>query len=144
MELQVDGSAGKIGCRAGIILKNPEGLRLQKEVHFNFQTTNNVAEYEALLAGLNLDESLKIRNIIIKTDSQLVANQVQGLYEVKEQNLKDYKEATLKAMNDFDPVKINLVKREYIEEAVLAKLSAAKSSSQEKWNQVSSLASSSV
>lgn len=119
---------------------------MEKAIHFNFQTTNNVAEYEAFLAGLDLARELKIKNLVVNTDdSQLVANQVQGLYDVREQNFKGYKEATISAIIFFDLVKINLLKRDYIEEAdVLAKLGAAKSSATEKWIQVSSLISSSV
>lgn len=89
---------------------------MEQELSLKTQKACNVAEYEAFLAGLDLAKELKIQNLIVSTDSQLVANQVQGLYDVKEQNLKDYKEAALSAIN-FNSVKINLVKRDLIEEA---------------------------
>lgn len=89
---------------------------VEQELSLKTQKACNVAEYEAFLAGLDLAKELKIQNLIVSTDSQLVANQVQGLYDVKEQNLKDYKEAALSAIN-FNSVKINLVKRDLIEEA---------------------------
>lgn len=89
---------------------------VEQELSLKTQKACNVAEYEAFLAGLDLAKELKIQNLIVSADSQLVANQVQGLYDVKEQNLKDYKEAALSAIN-FNSVKINLVKRDLIEEA---------------------------
>lgn len=89
---------------------------MEQELSLKTQKACNVAEYEAFLAGLDLAKELKIQNLIVSADSQLVANQVQGLYDVKEQNLKDYKEAALSAIN-FNSVKINLVKRDLIEEA---------------------------
>lgn len=94
---------------------------------------------------MDLAKELKIRNLVINTDSQLVANQVQGSYEVKEQSLKDYKEAVLSAIQNFDSTKINLVKRDHIEKTdALANLGATKNSSQERWIQVSSLVSPSI
>lgn len=143
--MEVDGSAGKNGCGAGIILISPEGLRLEKSLHFNFKTTNNAVEYEALIVGLDLAKGLKIKSLVINTDSQFVANQIQGSYEVNEQSLKDYREASLRAIGDVSSVRINLVKRKYIEEAdILAKLGAAKNSPQGEWIQVSNLNYSSI
>lgn len=85
--MKVDGSAGKNGCGAGIILKNKEELQLEHVVHYN-----NVAEYKSLVIGLEIAKELGIKNLKVYTDSQLVANQVKGNYEVREQNLKDYKD----------------------------------------------------
>lgn len=76
LEAQVNGSARKNGCGTGVILKNTEGLRLEKTIHFNFQITNNAAEYEAFLADLDLAKELKIKNLVVNTDSLLVDNQV--------------------------------------------------------------------
>lgn len=118
---------------------------MEKVIHFSFQTTNNAAEYETLLASLDLAKELKIKSLVVETDSQLVANQVQGLYEVKEQNLKVYKESAQNAMKFFESIQINLIKRDCIEEEdVLAKLNATRSSNKEKWIHVSSLISPSI
>lgn len=143
--MKVDGSIGKSGCEAGIVLENKEELQLEHVVHFDFQATNNVAEYEALVAGLEIAKELGIKNLKVYTDSQLVANQAKGNYEIKEQNLKDYKELVVKLMKSFKTVKLNLVKREFIEEVdALAKLGAAKSIKHDKWIQVRTLPFSSI
>lgn len=78
--MKVDGSTGKVGCRAGIVLESKEGLRFEHVIDFNFQTTNNVAKYEALITRLELAKDLGIRALEIYIDSQLVANQVEGAY----------------------------------------------------------------
>ncbi|XP_050217341.1 uncharacterized protein LOC126668172 [Mercurialis annua] len=55
-----------------------------------WSTSNNVAEYEALITGLQLCEELNISEVQIYSDSQLVVNQVSGNFEVKEATLKKY------------------------------------------------------
>ena len=53
-------------------------------------TTNNQAEYEAILKGLQLLQEVKTESIEIFGDSQLVINQLIGLYECKDDILKGY------------------------------------------------------
>lgn len=143
--LKVDGAAGKSGCGAGIILQGPEKAQLEYAVHFSFRTTNNEAEYEALLTGLEIAEEIGIRSLVIFTDSQLVVNQVKGKFEINEQKLLKYKELVTKNLKNFKKVELNLVKRNNIEEAdILAKLGAAKSTEQDKWIQVRTLACSAI
>lgn len=138
--LKVDGVAGKNRCGAGIILQRPEKLQLEYAIHFSFRTTNNEAEYEALLAGLEVAEEIGVRSLVIFTDSQLVVSQVKGTFEVNEQKLLDYKELVIKSLKIFREVELNLVKRNSIEEAdMLAKLGTAKNTEQDKWIQVRAL-----
>lgn len=138
--MKVDRSVEKASCGVGIVLKNTEGLQLEHAIHFNFQTTNNVAGYEALLAGLDLAKELGIRTLEIYTDSQLVANQIDGIDETKDQSLKDHKEIETNTIKEFRYVKINLIKKECIEEAdALAKLDATKNTKEDKWVQVRAL-----
>lgn len=138
--MKVDGAAGKASCGAGIMLKNKEGLQIEHAIHFNFQTTNNIAEYEALLAELDLAKELEIRTLEVYTDSQLVANQIEGSYETKDQSLRDYKELATNTIKEFKSVRTNLVKRDYVEDAdVLAKLGATKNIKEDKWVQVRTL-----
>jgi ribonuclease HI len=47
-------------------------------VHLEFKTTNNMAEYEALIFGLNTALSLGVRQLLVKCDSQLIIEQVKG------------------------------------------------------------------
>lgn len=55
----MDGLTGYIGSGARIVLMSPKGHKLNSAVRFGFKATNNVAEYEALLARLRLAKKCK-------------------------------------------------------------------------------------
>ncbi|GKV36367.1 hypothetical protein SLEP1_g44508 [Rubroshorea leprosula] len=80
--LYVDGASSSKGSGAGALLIGPEGYRSEHALKFNFDATNNIAEYEALLLGLQLALELKISAIQIYSDSQLVVNQINSICEV--------------------------------------------------------------
>ena len=67
-----------------IVLRSLEGDHLEYVVHLQFQMTNNEAEYEALLQGLELAKSLGADSVLVLGDSQLVIGQVNEMCEVKE------------------------------------------------------------
>ncbi|XP_022858151.1 uncharacterized protein LOC111379057 [Olea europaea var. sylvestris] len=74
--LFIDGSAGDASSGAGVILISPKGHKLNSVVRFGFKATNNVAEYEALLAGLRLAKEMQVKRLLISSDSQLVVSQI--------------------------------------------------------------------
>ena len=74
----------------GVILKSPKGDKLRYAARLEYQTTNNEAEYEALLKGLKLAKSLGAESVIVQGDCQLVINQVNGMCEAKEGQMKKY------------------------------------------------------
>ncbi|GKU87836.1 hypothetical protein SLEP1_g2170 [Rubroshorea leprosula] len=80
--LYVDGASSNKGSRAGALLIGLEGYRSEHALKFNFDATNNMAEYEALLLGLQLALELKISAIQVYSDSQLVVNQINSICEV--------------------------------------------------------------
>ncbi|GKV28094.1 hypothetical protein SLEP1_g37185 [Rubroshorea leprosula] len=80
--LYVDGASSSKGSGAGALLIGPGGYRSEHALKFNFDATNNMAEYEALLLGLQLALELKISAIQIYSDSQLVVNQINSICEV--------------------------------------------------------------
>ncbi|XP_075633337.1 uncharacterized protein LOC142605784 [Castanea sativa] len=88
--INVDGSSTLYVGGIGVILKSPKGDKLEYAAHLQYQTTNNEAEYEALLKGLELAKSLGAESIIVKGDSQLVINQVNGMGDTKEDRTKKY------------------------------------------------------
>ena len=59
-------------------------------VRLDFPTTNNEAEYEALVAGLDLAKVTEITSIVIYYNSQVVINQVNGDYKCKGERMKRY------------------------------------------------------
>ncbi|XP_071741277.1 uncharacterized protein [Rutidosis leptorrhynchoides] len=74
-KLFTDGASSSEGSGVGLMLISPEGKEYTYTLRFKFSTTNNEAEYEALLAGLRLAKEMNIRHIKAYIDSQLVVNQ---------------------------------------------------------------------
>nr|CAE03705.3 OSJNBb0034G17.13 [Oryza sativa Japonica Group] len=73
--MQFDGSLSLQGAGAGVTLTSPNGDVLRYLVRLDFRATNNMAEYEGLLAGLRVAAGLGIRRLLVLGDSQLVVNQ---------------------------------------------------------------------
>ena len=71
-----DGSLMKKGVGAGLVFILPLGVRMRYMVRIHFPSSNNVAEYEALINGLCIAIELGIRWLDVRGDSQLVINQV--------------------------------------------------------------------
>ena len=69
-------------------------------VCLDFPTTNNEAEYEASVAGLNLAKAAGAMSVVIYCDSQVVANQVNGDYECKGERIKRYLDHVRKRVDD--------------------------------------------
>ncbi|KAI3448580.1 hypothetical protein Pfo_005245 [Paulownia fortunei] len=88
--LHVDGSATISGCGAGIVLTSPEGEELEFAVRFEFKTSNNEAEYEALVRGLKMALELGVRQLSVFSDSRLVMQQVGGEFVAKEERMRNY------------------------------------------------------
>ena len=76
----MDGASNENGSGAGVAMISPTGLRLQAALRFDFSTSNNEAEYEALIAGLRLAKAVGAKRVEVYSDSQLVVNQVSGEY----------------------------------------------------------------
>jgi len=81
--LHVDGASSKHGSGVGVRLASPTGEILEQSFRLAFPTSNNEAEYEALIAGLRLAHGIGVKHIQAFCDSQLVANQFSGDYEAK-------------------------------------------------------------
>ena len=82
-KLSVDGASNAQGSGAGLILTSPEGMDIEYALIFGFHTSNNEAEYEAVIAGLNLAHSLEVDQLEVYSDFQLVVRQIEDTYEAK-------------------------------------------------------------
>lgn len=103
LTLYVDGASwGNPGPAAiGVVIKDDNG-RLVAEISRSIgRATNNQAEYEALLAGLEEAARLGIKSIEIRLDSELVERQVCGKYRVKNPRLKPLYEKTKELLRKF-------------------------------------------
>ncbi|GKV46364.1 hypothetical protein SLEP1_g53349 [Rubroshorea leprosula] len=70
------------GLRAGALLVGPDRYQSEHALKFNFDATNNMAKYEALLLGLQLTVELKVMAIQVYSASQLVVNQINSVCEI--------------------------------------------------------------
>jgi ribonuclease HI len=74
----------------GVMLINPENDEILVAIKLDFPTTNNEAEYEAILAGLGIAKELGAKSLDIRNDSQVVVGHVDGTFEAKGENMIKY------------------------------------------------------
>ncbi|XP_011078144.1 uncharacterized protein LOC105161956 [Sesamum indicum] len=110
--LHVDGSSTSKNGGAGIYLQGPAGVEIEIAVRLDFPATNNEAEYEALIQGLQTAIDGGIRQIDVYTDSQLVAMQVQGTYETRERSMTQYQAKVKEMMKRFERCTISQIPRD--------------------------------
>ena len=82
-KLSVDGAANAQGSGVGLILTSSEGIDIEYALQFGFQASNNEAEYEVVIAGLNLAHSMEVDQFEVYSDSQLVVKQIEDAYKAK-------------------------------------------------------------
>ena len=80
----------RIKVGAGVVFVTPSGGIIQHSVSISEPRTNNEAEYEALILGLELAIQMGIEDLHILGDSQLIINQVEGEYKVHKPELARY------------------------------------------------------
>ncbi|GKF91098.1 reverse transcriptase domain-containing protein, partial [Tanacetum coccineum] len=80
-------------------------------LRFQFEATNNEAEYEALITGLRIAEKIGVQNLEVNVDSKLVANQVNGTYIAKEIDMIKYLEKLKALFSTFRAFSIKQVPR---------------------------------
>ena len=78
--LYVDGALSKEWCGAGLLLISPMGEELAYALRFDFRTSNNESEYEALIKRMKVTQKLGAKSIRDYSDSQQILNQVLGNY----------------------------------------------------------------
>ena len=88
--LHVDGACRASGAGIGLILQSPTGELLKQAIWLGFPASNNEAEYEAILAKLNLALTLAAVKLKICIDSQLIIEQIQKEYEAKNERMARY------------------------------------------------------
>ncbi|VVA39287.1 PREDICTED: rve domain-containing, partial [Prunus dulcis] len=124
--LHVDGSANQQGCGAGLVLTTPDGLKIEYALRFDFRTSNNEAEYEALLAGLRLAKSMNAKQIRIHSDSQLIVNQVTADFAAKDASMYAYLSTAHQLLRSFQAYEIKQIPRgENSHADALARLASA-------------------
>ncbi|XP_071708662.1 uncharacterized protein [Rutidosis leptorrhynchoides] len=124
-KLFTDGASSSDGSGVGLMLINPEGQEFTYALRFEFSTTNNEAEYEALLAGLRIAKEMKIEHLQAFVDSQLIANQVLGIFEARQPIIQLYLSKVRELVESFRSFTIEHVRRSQNKKAdALSKLAS--------------------
>lgn len=112
--LNVDGgSRGNPGpAGIGAVIYAPDGTALARISESIGRTTGNVAEYRALLAGLERAHQLGARHVQVRADSELVIRQMRGVYKVKSPSLRPLYAEVLRLAGRFDSVTYEHVPRD--------------------------------
>lgn len=106
-----DGSCSKEGSGAGILFISPSGETFKYSFKLIFEYINNIAEYEALITGLNLAVKHGIKILSVFGDSELIVSQIKEKYASKHIRLKQYRNAVWDTIVLFDAFQINWVDR---------------------------------
>ena len=106
-----DGSKMLNGSGAGVVLVSPRGDKLIYVLQIHFDSSNNEAEYEALLYGLRMAISLGVRRLMVYGDSDLVVNQVMKEWDVISPAMTGYCNAVRKLEKKFEGLELHQIPR---------------------------------
>jgi ribonuclease HI len=110
--MDFDGAVSKEGARVGVWLHNHRTKYSENHSYkLNFQCTNNITEYEALMLGLKLLKRVGAKQIMVRGDSELIIKQIKGEYAVKHPRLRAYRNAVLDALRCFTEVDLQVMPR---------------------------------
>jgi ribonuclease H / adenosylcobalamin/alpha-ribazole phosphatase len=115
--LSTDGGArGNPGPAAyGYVLEAEDGTVLAAHGEAIGTATNNVAEYRALVAGLEKALELHVDEVEVVSDSELLVKQMRGEYKVKNAALRELSEAAADLARELRSVRYTAVRREHNE-----------------------------
>ncbi|CAL8117362.1 unnamed protein product [Prunus armeniaca] len=99
-----DGSSTETRSGAGVVIESPQGQRWQFAFQLDFKCTNNQAEYEVLIIGLEILKEMKATYVLVYGDSQLVINQLTGEYQCTRENLTLYYVMALNTVDKFSRI----------------------------------------
>lgn len=112
------GSRGNPGpAAAGFIISNPAGNQIEAKAFFLGKTTNNIAEYTALIKALEATKKIDAEQLMIFSDSELLVRQINGRYKVKSEQIKPLYQQAIGLLEKFDNWKVQHVTREKNKEA---------------------------
>ncbi|XP_073030713.1 uncharacterized protein [Primulina eburnea] len=122
----VDGASILAGCGVGVIIISPSGEKIKLAVRIDPRVTNNEAEYEAILARIQAALEVGPSRIILLSDSQLITQQIKGLYEAKDDRMLKYLQLIRAQAEIFADWSIEQIPREENGEAdALAKMASS-------------------
>ncbi|OGO00868.1 MAG: hypothetical protein A2Y58_01355 [Chloroflexi bacterium RBG_13_51_52] len=112
--IYTDGAArGNPGPAAiGVILKDEKGSVIATISRRLAPTTNNQAEYRAIIAGLEKAVELGLKNVSVKSDSELVVKQINGQFKIKNTALRPCYQKVVQLTGSLESFSISYIPRE--------------------------------
>jgi len=104
------GNPGDAGI--GVVVYDEKGNLIQEVGKYLGKTTNNVAEYSALIEGIKIAKDFKAKKVKFFLDSELVVKQIKGIYKVKNKNLLSLYNQVIDQLKQFEQFTIEHVPRE--------------------------------
>jgi ribonuclease HI len=112
-KMHFDGAHSRSGEGARIVLTSPSKQSYYFAFRLEFEATNNVVEYEALLPGLEIAKDMGIKALNLKGDSDFVILQVKNKFACKSERLKKYTNSVWDTMEFFDALDLISVPKEH-------------------------------
>jgi ribonuclease HI len=109
------GNPGEGG--AGVVIKDEQGKTIAHLKEYLGMVTNNKAEYQALILGLKEARELGVRDVEVNLDSELVVNQVNGMYRTRDAQLKTLGEEVRRLLGRYSHWVVRYIPREDNREA---------------------------
>jgi ribonuclease HI len=106
---------GPSACAA--VVYDAAGNKLASQGHLIGEATNNIAEWEGLLLGVRMADSLRASHVELRGDSQLIINQLLGIWSCKDPSLRARHYEAIKALEAFASWEALWVRREANREA---------------------------
>jgi ribonuclease HI len=85
-KMSFDGTCSKSGNGVGIVFKSPQSGIYPHAIILEFPCTNNEVEYEALIQGMIISLQMKVENMVVTGDSELVINHIKNKYKIIEKS----------------------------------------------------------
>ncbi|KAG8471694.1 hypothetical protein CXB51_036535 [Gossypium anomalum] len=110
--LNFDGASNAVGNGIGVVLVSPNGDYYPFTCKLDFDCTNNMAEYEACIMGLQAAIERGIKTLEAYGDSALVIYQLRGEWETRDSKLINYRKVVLGLLKEFDDITFNYLPRD--------------------------------
>jgi ribonuclease HI len=96
-----DGASSSVGAGAGVVFISPCQETIPLSYKLEFEITNNVAEYEALVLGMRAAKEMGIKEMVVFGDAELIIQQVKNIYHAKHPRLKNYRNEVWDLVDNF-------------------------------------------
>jgi ribonuclease HI len=96
-----DGASSSMGAGVGVVFMSPCQETISLSYKLEFEVTNNVAEYEALVLGIRAAQEMEIREMDVFGDAELIVQQVKNVYQARHPRLKNYRNEVWDLVDNF-------------------------------------------